>query len=76
MSVIESAENVHNTCKQVSLLDCIQWNVKSWKDVKETILEKCFRVAGLSERLDTTGTEKSVDDHCDDFEDTLSNTGC
>jgi hypothetical protein len=35
----------------VTLLDCICWVVKAWKDVKVTTIERCFGVAGFSDSV-------------------------
>ena len=53
-------------CKQVTLLDCIEWIVKAWKDVKITTIEKCFGVAGFSDSAFMENETCNDDDFEDD----------
>lgn len=48
---IDSVDSVQSLCKHVTLLDCIGWIVKAWKDVKVSTIEWCFSVAGLSDSV-------------------------
>lgn len=47
LSKIDSAQNVTELCKGISLMDCIHWIGKSWNEVQPSTIVKCFKSTGF-----------------------------
>lgn len=50
---MDKTDDVTSLCKLVTLLDTIQWLVKSWRDVNASTIQKCFLAAGFQSVSET-----------------------
>ena len=59
---IEVADNATELCKQLTLLDAINWLASAWDETKESTISKCFVGAGFS----ATGSVAEEDEEDED----------
>ena len=59
LSKIERAESVSELCKEITLLDVINWIAKAWSETAPSTLIKCFKTTGFP----------VTDEQEDDYED-------
>ncbi|XP_031549387.1 tigger transposable element-derived protein 6-like [Actinia tenebrosa] len=48
LSKIDDAEGATALCKEITLLDCVNWISKSWTETNPTAITKCFAASGFS----------------------------
>ena len=59
---IEVADNATELCKQLTLLDAINWLASAWDETKESTISKCFVGAGFSATGSVAEEDKEDED--------------
>lgn len=59
---MDSWECIFELCKEVTLLNCLNWLVKALTDVQPKTIKECFAVAGLAGQSLSGSVDCSDDD--------------
>ena len=68
LAQIDSCITVTDIVKTITVLHAIRWISQAWKEVREEIIKKCFRKAGIlgpTFEVVATGVSPSEDPFCD-----------